>query len=138
MCNIWKASRDNKELKMSEWADLLSGPSFSELIELDITGGEPFLKEDLFSFFKTVASLKQWHLTHLQSIAIDLNSAALWDPSLVAVQRVSWPAGWQVFDSPWRQPLSRHLWQQRQGQITYNCTEGIMHTVNIVIKHTST
>ena len=42
MCNIWKIPHTVPELDMTAWADLLGGPSFSDLVELDITGGEPF------------------------------------------------------------------------------------------------
>lgn len=59
---------------MATWAKVLSGPSFLELVELDITGGEPFLKKDLIPFFQTLRYLKQKHLLRLNSIAITTNA----------------------------------------------------------------
>jgi hypothetical protein len=44
MCNIWKVASDipdikSHELSNQEIVDLLSKPLFSELVELDLTGG---------------------------------------------------------------------------------------------------
>ncbi|MFC1862813.1 radical SAM/SPASM domain-containing protein [Thermodesulfobacteriota bacterium] len=74
MCNIWKIPHQVNELNMSDWAEVLESPSFTELVELDITGGEPFLKRDLNTFFDKFKSLKQKHLTKLKSIAITTNA----------------------------------------------------------------
>jgi sulfatase maturation enzyme AslB (radical SAM superfamily) len=73
MCNIWKIPRDIPELCAQDWLDLLSEDLFSELIELDITGGEPFLRKDLYDFLLDVCALKQDHLKSLKSIAITTN-----------------------------------------------------------------
>jgi MoaA/NifB/PqqE/SkfB family radical SAM enzyme len=74
MCNIWKIPKDVPELDMKSWASLLGSPSFSHLVELDITGGEPFLKEDLPVFFENIKALHQCHLRRLRSIAITTNA----------------------------------------------------------------
>ena len=52
---------------------LLSRDLFSDLVELDITGGEPFLRTDLADFLAAVCQLKTRHLTSLKSIAITTN-----------------------------------------------------------------
>ena len=72
---------------MDEWAGLLENPCFSELVELDITGGEPFLKKDLPVFFKALATFKQKHLSRLKSVAITTN-AILTDQVLAATEEI--------------------------------------------------
>jgi MoaA/NifB/PqqE/SkfB family radical SAM enzyme len=74
MCNIWKISHQTTELSMHQWADLLTDPCFSNLIELDITGGEPFLNEDLPSFFGAIKFQRQSCLKQLKSIAVTTNA----------------------------------------------------------------
>jgi len=74
MCNIWKIPHQVEERPMSAWADLLTDPSFKSLVELDITGGEPFLKTDLICLFETISALGRTHLPRLKSIAITTNA----------------------------------------------------------------
>ena len=74
MCNIWKIPHTVPELDLTDWADLLGGPCFTDLVELDITGGEPFLKSGLPDFFEKIRSFKQTHLRRLQSVAITTNA----------------------------------------------------------------
>jgi MoaA/NifB/PqqE/SkfB family radical SAM enzyme len=71
MCNIWKIPSSVKDLAMEEWLNFLSSPLFSDLRELDITGGEPFLREDLVDLIKGVLQLD---LKRLRSIAITTNA----------------------------------------------------------------
>lgn len=73
MCNIWKIPADVPDPPMSQWIGLLSDPLFSELVELDITGGEPFLRADLADLFFAVCDLKPRRLGHLKSIAVTTN-----------------------------------------------------------------
>ena len=73
MCNIWKIPREVPNLPIEEWIQLLSSNLFSDLRELDITGGEPFLRKDLLDLFKGICELKQNNLKALQSIAITTN-----------------------------------------------------------------
>ena len=47
MCNIWKIPREVNDLSMDHWIHLLSSDLLSDLKEQDITGGEPFLRDDL-------------------------------------------------------------------------------------------
>ncbi len=73
MCNIWKIPREVKDLSMDHWIHLLSSDLLSDLRELDITGGEPFLRDDLPRFFSDICRLKQKNLKALQSIAVTTN-----------------------------------------------------------------
>ncbi len=73
MCNIWKIPREVKDLPMDHWIHLLSSDLLSDLRELDITGGEPFLREDLPKLFSGICRLKQKNLKSLQSIAVTTN-----------------------------------------------------------------
>jgi MoaA/NifB/PqqE/SkfB family radical SAM enzyme len=73
MCNIWKTPGDQRELTVLEWLDILSSPVLSELKELDVTGGEPFLRDDLEELFLGVIRLKETRLPGLRTIAVTTN-----------------------------------------------------------------
>jgi len=78
MCTMWKSAReipDIKSLEMpgDEIIELLSRPLFSELVELDLTGGEPHLRDDLADIVLQVGRLKKSHFPHLRSIIIASN-----------------------------------------------------------------
>jgi MoaA/NifB/PqqE/SkfB family radical SAM enzyme len=73
MCNIWKTPQDAPECSLSDWTKLLSSPVCKKIKELDITGGEPFLREDLAALVKNICSLKTNHLRELKSVAITTN-----------------------------------------------------------------
>lgn len=73
MCNIWAVSQPEPELAVDKWVELLSSSVSTDLRELDITGGEPFLRDDLVSLIEAVGRLKGDHLKHLRSIAITTN-----------------------------------------------------------------
>jgi len=73
MCNIWKAPQNLPELAVDEWLDIIGSPVLSELKELDITGGEPFLRDDLVQLLLGIGRLKENFLPHLRSIAITTN-----------------------------------------------------------------
>jgi len=73
MCNIWKISSKVPNLSINDWLDFLSDDLLSDLRELDVTGGEPFLVNDLPSFFSGVCELKRKNLRKLKSIAITTN-----------------------------------------------------------------
>jgi MoaA/NifB/PqqE/SkfB family radical SAM enzyme len=78
MCNIWKRAKelpDIKSLEMpkGEIIDLLSRPLFSELVELDLTGGEPHLRDDLVDMVLGISRLKKSSLPRLRSIIIASN-----------------------------------------------------------------
>ncbi|MCF8146904.1 MAG: radical SAM protein [Deltaproteobacteria bacterium] len=73
MCNIWKISHEVPELFADDWLRFLASDLFSDLRELDITGGEPFIRKDLIDLFSGIASLKQKNLRKLKSIAVTTN-----------------------------------------------------------------
>lgn len=73
MCNIWQVPRTEPELSLPEWMELLADPLLLDLRELDLTGGEPFLRDDLVALVRAVCRLKQTHLTRLRSVAITTN-----------------------------------------------------------------
>jgi len=72
MCNIWK-SKDKADLPVEDWMGLLSSPFFSGLRELDVTGGEPFLRKDLLKLIDGVSHLKDGNLKQIKSVAITTN-----------------------------------------------------------------
>ncbi|MGD9224350.1 MAG: radical SAM protein [Desulfobacteraceae bacterium] len=73
MCNIWRIPKKTPVLSVDQWLALLSKDLFTDLVELDITGGEPFLREDLAELFTAICELKGHHLTSLKSVAITTN-----------------------------------------------------------------
>ncbi len=73
MCNIWRLPSDRPELDARQWLELLSSPVLSGLKELDVTGGEPFLRDDLVELLHGVGELKRTALPRLRSIAITTN-----------------------------------------------------------------
>ena len=58
MCNIWKTPASQLALENIDWVELLADDFFSELVELDLTGGEPFLRKDLAELVCGAARLK--------------------------------------------------------------------------------
>lgn len=72
MCNIWQ-SRDPVDLPVEDWIHLLSSPFFSDLRELDITGGEPFLRKDFLELIDGLSNLKESNLKKIRSLAVTTN-----------------------------------------------------------------
>jgi len=78
MCNIWKSARDIPEIKSLELSSqkiisILSSPLFAELVELDLTGGEPHLRDDLVDIMIGIINLQKSNLLKLRSIVITSN-----------------------------------------------------------------
>jgi MoaA/NifB/PqqE/SkfB family radical SAM enzyme len=78
MCNMWRqASKTpgiaDSELTREEIIELLSKPLFSGLVELDLTGGEPHLRDDLVDIVLNIAALKKDRFPRLKSIVITSN-----------------------------------------------------------------
>jgi MoaA/NifB/PqqE/SkfB family radical SAM enzyme len=78
MCNIWKTADNIPELKSLEISareitDLVSQPLFSNLVEIDLTGGEPHLRDDLVDIVLGISQLKKSSLRKLRSIIITSN-----------------------------------------------------------------
>lgn len=73
MCNIWKIPGNVPDLPLRDWIALLSNKLLSDLIEVDITGGEPFLRDDLVDLVHVVCGLKRTDLRRLRTIAVTTN-----------------------------------------------------------------
>lgn len=73
MCNIWKIPPEAPALSTGEWLKLLSSELLQDLRELDVTGGEPFLRKDLPDLFEGICRLKERNLRELKSVAITTN-----------------------------------------------------------------
>ncbi|QTA81421.1 Radical SAM and SPASM domains-containing protein [Desulfonema limicola] len=73
MCNIWKIPADIPDPSIKELLELLSKDIFSNLVELDITGGEPFIRKDITGLFSGICRLKKKNLKSLKSIAVTTN-----------------------------------------------------------------
>jgi MoaA/NifB/PqqE/SkfB family radical SAM enzyme len=73
MCNIWKIPREVPNLPADQWIKLLSSDLFCDLRELDITGGEPFIRKDLGDLLSGICELKKARLKVLKSIAVTTN-----------------------------------------------------------------
>lgn len=73
MCNIWKRSKAHGDIPLDQWLGLLSSPILRSLRELDVTGGEPFLRGDLENLLLTVTAMKKDYFPSLRTIAITTN-----------------------------------------------------------------
>ena len=78
MCNIWKSVNDISDIKSLELSgqkilSILYSRLFSELVELDLTGGEPHLRDDLADIVLGIIRLKKNTLPKLKSIIITSN-----------------------------------------------------------------
>jgi molybdenum cofactor biosynthesis enzyme MoaA len=78
MCNIWQSARETPNIKSLELSSqkiisILSSRLFTELVELDLTGGEPHLRDDLVDIVLGIIKLKKSSLTKLRSIIITSN-----------------------------------------------------------------
>ena len=73
MCNIWKIPPDVPDLGVPQWIGLLSSDLFTDIRELDITGGEPFIRDDFIDLLLGICELKHDYLPALRSIAVTTN-----------------------------------------------------------------
>lgn len=73
MCNIWRIPQEQADLPLSFWTGLLSSPELGSLREIDITGGEPFLRQDLPELLTTIGQAKPQSFTELKTLAITTN-----------------------------------------------------------------
>lgn len=74
MCNIWRIPVNEPELSTDDWLRFLSDDFLSDVRELDITGGEPFILDDIDYLFKGISGLKSRNLKKLQSVAVTTNA----------------------------------------------------------------
>ena len=73
MCNIWKIPAKVPNLPILDWLRLLASPELEDLRELDVTGGEPFLRPDIGDLFTGICELKHSNLKHLKAVAVTTN-----------------------------------------------------------------
>ena len=73
MCNIWRIPASVKDLPLDSWLGLLQSSVLRDLREIDITGGEPFLRKDLPRLLECITELRGRHLTRLRGVAITTN-----------------------------------------------------------------
>jgi MoaA/NifB/PqqE/SkfB family radical SAM enzyme len=73
MCNIWKIPPQVQELELFDWLQLLSSPELRYLRELDLTGGEPFLRNDLGELLQGICDLQPINFPELRTLAITTN-----------------------------------------------------------------
>jgi MoaA/NifB/PqqE/SkfB family radical SAM enzyme len=73
MCNIWRLGRRHEELAVGEITRFLDHPLFSKLVELDLTGGEPFLRPELPELIRSISHLQDHTLTNLKTVALASN-----------------------------------------------------------------
>ncbi len=73
MCNIWKIPNDVADLKLSQWRDLLSSPELRGLREMDLTGGEPFLRPDLGELLTEIRTLQPTCFPALRTLSVTTN-----------------------------------------------------------------
>ena len=68
MCSIWKIQSSVPDVPLHKWIQFLSSPFFSDIREIDITGGEPFLRKDLAELVSAVVDLKSHNLKELRGV----------------------------------------------------------------------
>ncbi|MBN1906771.1 MAG: radical SAM protein, partial [Deltaproteobacteria bacterium] len=73
MCNIWRIPKEEPELSIDEWLKFLSDDFLSDVRELDITGGEPFLLDEIDRLFSGITTLSRKNLKKMKSVAVTTN-----------------------------------------------------------------
>jgi MoaA/NifB/PqqE/SkfB family radical SAM enzyme len=73
MCNIWQIPPEVPDLDLSVWQELLCSPELSHLRELDLTGGEPFLRCDVGSLLQAILDAQPAHFPELRTLSITTN-----------------------------------------------------------------
>lgn len=87
MCSIWQIPNHVPDLELSFWTSLLSSPELYDLRELDITGGEPFLRDDVAGLLRWVCRFQPTCFPRLKTVAITTNGV-LTDKIMQCVQDV--------------------------------------------------
>ncbi len=97
MCNIWQIPGEVPDLPLPAWVELLSSPQLNDLREIDITGGEPFLRQDLSDLLEWICTVKASLFPGLRTVAITTNGL-LTDRVLTVVEQVLAPMQAQGLD----------------------------------------
>jgi len=72
MCNVWKPEHSSmKDMTPAEIKEVFSQPLFKKVKHVGISGGEPFLRKDIFDIVKTIVET----LPKLRSISIITNAS---------------------------------------------------------------
>ncbi|HDL64385.1 MAG TPA: radical SAM protein [Proteobacteria bacterium] len=84
ICGIWKQNHPDYEMTLRDLSGVLSDPLFSRLEYININGGEPLLRNDLFE----LAALFIKKFKHLRTITINSNGLST-DRAISNVERIS-------------------------------------------------
>ena len=72
MCNVWKPEHSSmKDMTPAEIKEVFSQPLFKKVKHVGISGGEPFLRKDLFEIIKAIVET----LPKLKSVSIITNAS---------------------------------------------------------------
>ncbi len=74
MCEIWRAGPTTPDPPLAALTGLIASPALRDLRELDLTGGEPFLRDDLLDLLDAVVALRRRSLPRLRTVAITTNA----------------------------------------------------------------
>lgn len=97
MCNIWRIPSDVPDPELAELLELLSSPELRGLRELDLTGGEPFLRKDLGDILSGICELQAASFPGLRTVSITTNGI-LTDRILEVTQEMIGPLQKQGID----------------------------------------
>jgi len=81
MCNIWKSKISATELTTRDFIDLFAASYFKSLVDISISGGEPFLRTDIVELIKGIKN----QLPNLEYLWVNTNGLLpvrvcdLWD-----------------------------------------------------------
>lgn len=73
MCNIWKIPAEVVDPDLDQLHELLSSPGLTHLKEIDLTGGEPFLRTDIGRLIGWIAAHKPKRFPLLRTLSITTN-----------------------------------------------------------------
>lgn len=63
MCNIWKTKTSEREMSVADYERLFSRKEFREIEDLNISGGEPTSREDVYEIIDVM--LKNMPKVHM-------------------------------------------------------------------------
>ena len=74
MCRIWQLQAPEEELSLADLRRFCRSPALRGLVELDLTGGEPFLRRDLPELVEQLLELAPTYFPRLRTIALATNA----------------------------------------------------------------
>ena len=94
MCSIWKLGKEqpdliDSEMEVNEILQYLSDPYMRNLVEIDLTGGEPYLRDDIEDIINGIVDLKVKYriLKKLRTIIVPSNGF-LTEKILITLERI--------------------------------------------------